>query len=192
MDDSLKKLAAEAERLRNVLPASLADEIRRAGAGSAIADLVKQQRALGSVADAMKQVAEIEKMTKLTVPSMPYLEPFRPPHIPTFEETNHFQSAAVLLRRLADSIRQWRLQLPDGLQPAVVALLNGGVQIDVQSLAQESFHGIRIEGLLADAPCVVLAHQATVQLLCVAQPIEPPARPKRQIGFIIDGERSQA
>jgi hypothetical protein len=87
---------------------------------------------------------------------------------------------------------KWRAALPEGMQPSVTALLNGGMQVDVTSLAQESFHGIRIEGKVNGNNCVVLAHQATVQLLCKAQPIEPPELPRRSIGFVIDGQWSEA
>lgn len=87
------------------------------------------------------------------------------PDIPTPEERNEYQSAGVLMRRLADSIIQWRQQLPS-YQPAILAILNGRIQMNVERLAEESFHGIRLEGKLASTPCMLLAHQATVQLLC--------------------------
>jgi hypothetical protein len=102
------------------------------------------------------------------------------------------QSAGDLMRRLAGTITQWRKELPQGVQPALLALAHGGVQISVTSLAQESFHGIRIDGHINGAPCMLLAHQATVQILCYAEEIKPPEQPKRSIGFVIDGEHSQA
>ena len=96
------------------------------------------------------------------------------------------------MRKLAKSIAKWRSTLPDTQQPEVIALLNGGVQIKVTSLAQESFHGIRIEGTISGAPCIVLAHQNTVQLMCFIAPVRPPEQPRRKIGFIIDGQESEA
>ncbi len=111
---------------------------------------------------------------------------------PNLEEDNKYRSAGVLMRRLAESIIAWRKELPEGVEPAVIAILNGGVRIEVSSLAQESFHGIRIEGLVNGVPCIMLAHQATVQLLCYVQPIKLPASPRRKIGFIIDGKKSEA
>jgi hypothetical protein len=107
------------------------------------------------------------------------------------EEANAYQSAATLMRRLARTIRQWRASLPDGLEPAIMALLHGGLQIRVDCLAQEGFHGIRIQGTLDGTPCMVLAHQASVQLLCHARKSEPERKPRR-IGFIIDGEETDA
>jgi len=111
---------------------------------------------------------------------------------PSPEDKNQYQSAGVLIRRLADSIVAWRKELPEGVEPAVLAVLNGGIKIEVSALAQESFHGIRIEGLVNDVPCITLAHQSTVQLLCYVQPIQKATAPSRKIGFVIDGEKSEA
>jgi hypothetical protein len=107
------------------------------------------------------------------------------------EEANSYRSSATLMRRLARTIRRWRESLPDGIEPAVMALLHGGLQIRVDCLAQEGFHGIRIQGTLDGTPCMVLAHQASVQLLCHARKAEPERTPRR-IGFIIDGEQTDA
>lgn len=104
---------------------------------------------------------------------------------------NSYQSAAVLLRQLADSIMDWRKQLPENAQPAVMAILQGGRQIDVHRMSQESFHGIRIEGLMNKVPCMLLAHQATVQMLCYVEKL-PEGASQRKIGFIIEGEERQA
>jgi hypothetical protein len=112
--------------------------------------------------------------------------------LPSTEEQNEYQSAGVLMRRLASTITQWRKQLPEGVQPALMAIVQGGPQISIQSLAQEGFHGIRIDGYVGDAPCILLAHQATVQILCYVEEIKPPEKPKRNIGFIIEGEQTEA
>ena len=157
--------------------------------------------------EAAKRIAEdssLQKMVKsieslhlpdlkaLNIPEMrqPKVNPalFK---VASHREQNDYQSAGVLMKSLASSITEWRKQLPENVQPAVMALLNGGVQIDVSSLAQESFHGIRVEGKVNGVPCIVLAHQSTLQLLCYVQPINPPETPKRRIGFIIDGEQSE-
>jgi hypothetical protein len=74
------------------------------------------------------------------------------PDIPGPEESNAYQSARALMMRLADSIIQWRHQLPSDRQPAILAVLNGGLQIAVERLAEESFHGIRIEGRSTATP----------------------------------------
>ena len=191
MSDSIKKALEDAERLKALVPPTIAEELKRLAPDSALAAFQKLQES-SALSQASKYLTEFEKERSISIPHMPYLKPIRPPNVPTFEETNHFQSAGVLLRRLADSVRQWRATLPEDLQPGVLALLNGGVQIEVETLAQESFHGIRIEGRIQGQRCVVLAHQATIQLLCIAQPVQPPEQPRRSIGFIIDGQASEA
>ncbi|MGX5203378.1 hypothetical protein [Aliikangiella sp. IMCC44632] len=105
-------------------------------------------------------------------------------------QANEYQSAGVLMRRLADTMTQWRKQLPADEEPAILAVLYGGIQITVERLAQESFHGIRIEGQMNGSPCMLLAHQSTVQLLCFVKKVEPK-QVKRRIGFIIDGEEEE-
>lgn len=177
MDDSITKFLEESNRLKQ-----LADAL----------DLGKKLESLGINDSIAKHLSSRDSMKNFALPSMPIHETIRMPRIPTFEENNNFQSAGALLRRLAESITQWRSALPEEVQPAIVAILQGGIQIDVERLAQESFHGIRIEGTTQGSPCVVLAHQATVQLMCFVQPIQPPERPPRRIGFVIDGEESQA
>lgn len=112
------------------------------------------------------------------------------PRIPTDRERNDYQSAAVLMRELAETITQWRTAVPEDTQPAILAILYGGIQIHVHSLQEVSFHGIRIEGTLNGAPCVMLAHQSTVQLLCYVQPITEE-EPKRKIGFVIGDQKME-
>ena len=177
MDDSIKKFIEEGNRLKK-----LSDGL----------DLGKKLGSLGINDSITKHLPSLGSMKNFALPSMPIHEPIRMPRIPTYEENNNFQSAGVLLRQLSESITQWRAALPDDVQPAIIAILHGGIQIDVERLVQESFHGIRIEGQMQGSPCVVLAHQATVQMLCFIQPIQPPERPRRPIGFVIDGEESQA
>lgn len=184
MDEFTKKLKEEAERLTKVTGAVDVAKSLGVGAGSAFEELTKQLAGINALAG----VKAIE--TRLPELRMP--EPLRMPQMPTFEETNRFQSAGVLLRRLAESIKQWRAGLDGDAQPAIIAILHGGVQINVDLLAQESFHGIRIEGRMNGLPTVVLAHQATVQLVCYVERVQPPERPRRPIGFVIGGEKSEA
>lgn len=110
------------------------------------------------------------------------------PRIPTQEEVNEYQSASVLMQALAEEALQWKARLPESYQPAVLAVLYGGVQISVQTLAKVSFHGIRVEGSMNGAPCSLLTHQSTVQLLCYAEEVKDnPTR--RPIGFVWDDHR---
>lgn len=140
-----------------------------------------------------KQLTQtINKLSRLNIPDMPRGDPYRVLKTHSAEEVNNYQSAGILLSRLAKSIAEWRTDLPESVQPLIIAILQGGVQIEIERLEQESFHGIRIEGKLQGAPCVVLAHQATVQLLCIAQQVDPSDTPKRPIGFVINGEELEA
>jgi len=120
---------------------------------------------------------------------------FTPPHIEkdalycplpescSQEEKNEYRSAAVFLAALATEVKAWRAQLPPNFQPAVMAILHGGVQVKVVRLAQVSFDGIRIEGLLQGNPVTLFAHQSTVQMMCFAMEIRE-AEERNPIGFI--------
>jgi len=174
----------------------LSDQLKESlSASSANIDAMKNVSANSSIQEALKTINSL----KLPDPASFGFPDLKQPRIdlesfkmPTSEERNHYQSASVLMKRLANAITQWRGQLTENVQPAIVAILHGGVQVDVTTLAQESFHGIRVEGTVNGIPCIVLAHQSTVQLLCYIQPINPPETPRRKIGFIIDGESSEA
>lgn len=101
------------------------------------------------------------------------------------EDLHQFRSAGVLLESLANEARAWSAKLPADFRPAIVAVLNGGLQIEVRTLAQVSFDGIRIEGLMGGNPCSLLAHQNTVQLICYAVNIKEADEYKHHpIGFI--------
>ena len=101
----------------------------------------------------------------------------------SIEDSNEFRSAGVLLEALAAEARAWAARLPPEYRPAIVAILHGGLQIDVRTLAQVSFDGIRIEGMIGDSPCSLLAHQGTVQMVCHAVRVENAEEP-HPIGFI--------
>ena len=103
----------------------------------------------------------------------------------TQEEQNEYRSAAVFLASLANEVKSWRQKLPKNYQPAVIALLHGGVQVNVMRLAQVSFDGIRIEGLIQGSPVTLFAHQSTVQMMCHAIEIkQEEAEKPNPIGFI--------
>lgn len=124
------------------------------------------------------------------VPQRPLPALQAPQKIPKQIADNEYRSAGAMMRRLADTIVQWRQQLAEDEEPGILAVLHGGIQINVERLAQESFHGIRIEGNMNGSPCMLLAHQSTVQMLCFVKKVEKEA-PRRRIGFIIDGEEEE-
>lgn len=103
------------------------------------------------------------------------------------EDINEYRSAGVLLKALAAEAKAWSERLPPEYRPAILALLHGNLQMEVRTLTQVSFDGIRLEGLLGGNPCSVLAHQDTVQLMCYAERVDETAEedlPHRPIGFI--------
>lgn len=159
----------------------------------------KDGQRVAKLAEALKPTPAMQELLEKTKQMLPKKIDFVPPArriaydlpdlppVPTSEERNEYQSASVLIRALAEDTQQWRMQLPENLSPAILAVLYGGIQIHVQTLSQVSFHGIRIEGTLNGSPCSVLAHQATVQMLCYANET-PLARP---IGFIWDSGKTE-
>lgn len=102
----------------------------------------------------------------------------------SLEESNEYRSAGIFMKALVAEVMGWAQELPENYRPAIMAVLQGGIQIQVQSLAQVSFDGIRIEGSMNGRPCSLLAHQSTIQMLCYAQEINKEEPAKRPIGFI--------
>ena len=137
--------------------------------------------------EAMKSA--LPSLDHVRLPEIRLPEPYIP-KIPSRKEIHEYQSAEVLMQRLADSIGQWRQKLPSDQQPAILAILNGGIQITVERLSVESFHGIRIEGKIGGNPCMVLGHQATTQLLCYIEKVENENQ-RKKIGFTIGGKEQQ-
>lgn len=99
------------------------------------------------------------------------------------EKLNEYRSASAFMQAIAEEAIMWKQQLPENFKPAILAIINGGMQISVTGLAQVSFHGIRIEGTLNGAPCSLLVHQSTVQILCFGQELVEQEE-RRPIGFI--------
>ena len=97
---------------------------------------------------------------------------------------------------MGSTVRIWREQLKSSneeqagkYQPVVLAYLSSGQVVQVQRMAPESFHCVRVEGALGfgGPPCMLLAHQASIQLLCTAFEITEE-QPERTIGFVINNE----
>lgn len=142
--------------------------------------------------DAIKKASE-RANTKLC--NLSSSQSFKAPDcdIPSSSETdpekdNEFRSASVLLKEISDEAIAWQRSLPENYRAAVLAVLHGGMQIQVESLSQISFHGIRVAGTLNGSPCSVLAHQSTIQLLCYGEAITDET-PRNPIGFIWDGRK---
>lgn len=130
------------------------------------------------------------KVPKFDIPSITS-PAFRIPEIsrmPTQEEVNEYQSSSILMQTLSEEALDWKRRLPKNFKPAILAVLYGGIQIHVQTLAKVSFHGIQIAGTMNGAPCSLLAHQSTVQLLCYAEEVKPDTV-RNPIGFVWDDKK---
>lgn len=110
--------------------------------------------------------------------------------VPTPQQAQSGDSAGSMLRRLAQTIVEWREQLPEDAQPVITAIASGGVSVMVERMTQESHHGIRIEGNMNGNPCMLLVHQANLELLCYIEKVQE-VEFRRKIGFIIDGEEKE-
>lgn len=143
-----------------------------------------------TVQKALENLNQMAKVPRFAIPqlSSPDFRMPEIPRIPSPEEVNEYQSASILMRVISTEALQWKERLPQDYKPAILAILYGGMQIQVQTLAKVSFHGIRIDGTMTGAPCSLLAHQSTVQLLCYAEEVQADAE-RNPIGFVWDDIR---
>jgi hypothetical protein len=103
-------------------------------------------------------------------------------NIPSPEERDAYQSAASLVDRMARRIDAWKTALPLDQQPAIIAVLPNGLSIRVSVLASDGHHGVVIQGDSQNGPCMLVAHQATLQLLCFVEQVDDEEQ-RRPIGF---------
>jgi hypothetical protein len=71
--------------------------------------------------------------------------------------------------RLTDHLGSFELKQPGPkyAQPVILAVLANGVLIEAHEFSEAGHHGIAIRGRLADgSECLMLVHQASLQLLC--------------------------
>ena len=164
------------------------DEFKKAAEKyGVLAEAMKPSPAMQTVMEAINP--KLAKVPNFAIPALSHeLRPLFIPRIPAQQEINNYQSASVLMQALADDALRWKKQLTEEFRPAILAVLYGGIQIHVQTLSQVSFHGIRVEGTMNGAPCSLLAHQSTVQLLCYAEKVDAE-EPKNPIGFVWDDKR---
>ena len=113
---------------------------------------------------------------------------FEIPRVKTEEEKHAYESSGLLIRRLAMTIRMWRQQIEKDAQPVILAMLANGTTVRVARLVQEGHSGIIVDGKVGDSPCLLLAHQATLQLLCYVERIEKPEEKRAPIGFNYQGQ----
>jgi hypothetical protein len=110
---------------------------------------------------------------------------------PTTEQLHEFESAGALLDRLERTIREWRAKLPSNAQPLLEAIVPGG-WIVVCDLVEQGHNGIAIRGKAGDRECLLLVHQANLQLLCTIEKLEDEQQ-RTKIGFVrLGGKRTEA
>jgi hypothetical protein len=110
---------------------------------------------------------------------------------PTPEEAHEYESAGALLDRLERTIKEWRTRLPENAQPLIEAIVPGG-WIVVCDFVEQGHNGIAIRGKAGDRDCLLLVHQANLQLLCTIEKLDS-AKERTPIGFIRrGGKRSEA
>lgn len=106
------------------------------------------------------------------------------------ESQHRFESAGEFVRRLAHRVQKWREQLPEDEQPVILALLPNGNAVQVWSVGEDGHSSVVVEGSMEGSPCMFISHQASFQILCYTQKIEPENR--RKIGFHVGGEEIEA
>ena len=110
-------------------------------------------------------------------------------HMPA-EAQHRFESAGEFVKRLAHRVQKWRERLQEDEQPVILAMLPNGNAVEVWSVGEDGHSSVVVEGLLEGAPCMYISHQASFQILCYTQKVEPEQR--RMIGFHVGGEEITA
>jgi hypothetical protein len=77
------------------------------------------------------------------------------------------ETAESSLRAVAQSLQAWRSLLPPHLQPSLLALVHGGLSIDVQSIAFCAPDSIRLCGSCQGRAYKLFAPASEIQFLCV-------------------------
>ena len=77
-----------------------------------------------------------------------------------------------------------------GQRTVVVIRDPNGNAIEVRSVGEDGHSSVVVEGVLDGASCMFVSHQASFQILCYTQKVEPEKR--RKIGFYVGGEEIEA
>ena len=137
--------------------------------------------------DETSDAPEFEHRPYLTMPGATGMPPIQQLLAQMPKEAQHrFESAGEFIRRLANRIQEWSKDLPEDEQMAILALLPTGGSVDVHQLGEDGHSSVVVEGLLDGKPCIFISHQASFQILCYTQKVEPEK--KRRIGFHVGGE----
>jgi len=107
------------------------------------------------------------------------------------EQKHRFESSGEFIRRLASRIALWREELPDDEEPAIFALMSNGDAVEVYTIGEDGHSSVVVEGNLNGAPCMLITHQSSLQVVCYTRKIEDE-KPPRMIGFHVGGEALEA
>jgi hypothetical protein len=161
-----------------------------------MSEIKKMFEELKKVDDQMKKFQELQeagrRLSSIDTSSFRSMPNIKMPQIkvPTAEEIHRFESSGVLIARLEERVKLWQQSLSSNTQPAIVAILANGLEIRVTSLSQEGHNGIAIEGLITGKQCMVVAHQAGLQLLCYIEEVQDEKQ-RRSIGFNVSYQASE-
>jgi hypothetical protein len=131
-----------------------------------------------------------ERLAEISSAGLPEVAMPRAPFIVTQEETHGYESARTLIDRLQTRYTLWKEQLTADLQPAIYAILPNGAVMNALDFEEDGHNGIAITGDIQGLRCLLITHQAGLQLLCVAEPVEQKSE-RREIGFHTRREPSE-
>lgn len=143
---------------------SASDELNKILEGSAVSEL---QRIIGK--SAFGDVFKSDPIVKTGYTPLPKVEAFK---LPSQAQMHSYESSGALIKRLAETVNHWKTEVSEEFQPVILAILQGGISIEVSTLSEDGFNGVRIDGKFNGNQCMVVTHQATVQMLCYLEKIE--------------------
>ena len=87
------------------------------------------------------------------------------------------------LKSLNRYYKDWSAKVAKDHQIAIYVILANGALIRVNSLIEEGFNGIAIEGDIYGAPCLLLLQQSSLQFMCIAEKVDSK-EVRKPVGFI--------
>lgn len=105
---------------------------------------------------------------------------------PSVEEINAFQSANAIVKRLSQVITDWNERLPTDKEAAIIAILPGGIEVNVLELSAEGYEGITIRGIWKGGEVLVTMHKSNFITMCMEISTDED-KPRREIGFHFQG-----
>lgn len=143
------------------------------GAGKTAVELMRELAGPTIAMDAFKKLTDF-RGPDIHVPIIPKIQ---------MEKVHDYASARVLLKSLNRYYEEWSMKIEKDHQIAIYVILANSALIRVNSLIEEGYNGIAIEGDIEGAPCLLLLQQSSLQFMCVAERVEPN-QPRRNIGFV--------